>query len=160
MIQIYTDPTLLDFIRVCIKLPQDERDQLEAITGQSYDVDGCALGNFSINGPKWVAKDGDEPIAIGGFAMLRPGVWQDFMLNTDDGFEKHWFPLTRSCRRVMNSMLAGNAHRLECIVPASRLAARPILEKWYGVLGYNKEATLYGYCANGADAVIFSRVQH
>jgi hypothetical protein len=52
------------------------------------------------------------------------------------------------------------AHRLECIVPAPRIAARPELVRWYEVLGYNREATLYGYCANGADAVIFSRVQH
>ena len=161
MIQIYSNPFLLDFIKVCAQLPQDEIEQLEAISGQPYTIDGAVLGNFSIPGPKWVAKDGGEPIAIGGFTPLRPGVWQDFMLNTPKGFAEHWFTLTRNSRRVMNAMFAsGQAHRLECIVPASRLVARPELVRWYEVLGYNLEATLYGYCANGADAIIFSRVQH
>lgn len=162
MIQIYTHPLLLDFIRVCVKLPQDERAQLEAITGQPYDVDSAAIGNFMTPGHKWVAKDGDEPVSVGGFVSLRPGVWQDFMLNTPEAFDKkNWFSLTRVSRRVMNAMFESKqAHRLECIVPATRLTARPELLRWYEILGYNREATLYGYCANGADAVIFSRVQH
>ena len=161
MIQVYTNPTLLDFINVCIRLPQDERDQLEAFTGEPYSIDGAAIGNFTVPGPKWVAKDNDDVIAIGGFVPLRPGVWQDFMLNTPDGFAKHWFQLTRASRRCMNAMFQSKqAHRVECIVPARRVALRPELERWYKVLGYNREATLYGYCANGADAIIFSRVRH
>ena len=161
MITIYHSPLLLDFIKVCIKLPQDERDQLEAFTGQPYDVDGAAIGNFTVLGPKWVAKVNDEPIAIGGFVPQRPGVYRDFMLNTPEAFEKHWFETTRLARRFMTAMFAkGDAHRLECITPSARLDARPELLRWYKILGYNREATLHGYCANGADAVIFSRVRH
>ena len=162
MIQIYTNPLLLDFIRVCIKLPQDERDQLEAFTGQPYDIDGAALGNFMVQGPKWVAKVDDEPISIGGFVPQRPGVYRDFMLNTPEAFNpKNWFAITRSSRRAMDTMFRdGIAHRIECIAPAARLAGRPRVEAWYNVLGYNREATLPGYCANGADAVQFSRVRH
>ena len=157
MIEIYTNPLLLDFIKVCAQMPKDEREQLEAFTGQPYDIDGAAIGNFSVQGPKWVIKADGEPIVIGGFVPQRPGVWRDFMLTTPGAWEKHWFPVTRFCRRAMDWMLTSKqAHRLECISHHSREKAF----NWYRVLGYNREATLYGYCANGADAVIFSRVQH
>ncbi len=157
MIQVYTDPLLLDYIKVCIALPQDEREQLEAFTGQPYTVDGAAVGNFTAPGPKWVIKADDEPLCIGGFVLQRPGVWRDFMLTTPEAWAKHWFSITRIARRAMDAMFSsGQAHRLECISHHSREKAF----EWYRVLGYNREATLYGYCANGADAVLFSRVRH
>lgn len=161
MIQVYTNPLLLDFIKVCIAMPQDEREQLEAFTGEKYDIDGAAVGNFSVPGPKWVIKADEEPIVIGGFVPQRPGVWRDFLLTTPLAWEKHWFTVTRHCRRAMNGMLnSGQAHRLECIVPAQRVAARQELAKWYKIVGYNKEGRLHGYCANGADALVFSKVKH
>lgn len=158
MIVTYTDPLLLDFIKVCINMPQDEREQLEAFTGEPYDIDRAAVGNYSVPGPKWVIKADDVPICIGGFVPQRPGVYRDFMLTTPQAWEKeYWFTVTRMARRAMDSMLMSKmAHRLECVSHHSRTKAF----KWYDVLGYNKEATLYGYCANGADAVMFSRVKH
>lgn len=161
MITVYNNPLLLDFIRVALEMPQDERDQLEAYTGMPFDIDGCAIGNFSAPGPKWVIKSDDRPIVIGGFVSERPGVYRDFLLTTPDAFSEHWFKVTRICRRIMDAMLISKqAHRLECITPMLRLSSRPELEKWYKILGYNKEGVLHGYCANGADAVIFSRVKH
>jgi hypothetical protein len=163
MIQWYTNPFLLDFLKVCWQLPQDERDQLEAFTGQPFDIDGAAIGNFTVPGPKWVAKESPEaePVAVGGLSQQRPGVWRDYMLNTPAAFDKaHWFTMTRHCRRAINAALANGAHRIECVIPAPRLAARPELSRWYAAIGYNREATLHGYCANGADAVIFSKVRH
>ncbi len=157
MIETFTNPTLLDFIKVVWAMPQDERDNFEALTGQPYDVDSIAMGNFMAPGPKWVIKVDGEPISVGGFVPQRPFVFRDFMINTPEAFEKHWFVVTRQCRRAMNAMFVSRqAHRLECI----SLANRKVPLRWHKVLGYNFEATLYGYCANGADAVIFSRVQH
>jgi hypothetical protein len=159
MIQLYSDPLLLDFIKVCVRMPKDEREQLEAFTGLPYDVDSAAIGNFTAPGFKFVIKEAPdaEPIAVGGFVPQRPGVYRDFMLNTPEAFEKHWFGISRICRRAIDWMLmSGNAHRVECIAHHSREKAF----RWYRVLGYNREATLYGYCANGADAVIFSKVRH
>jgi hypothetical protein len=157
MIKVLTNPTLLDYLKVCFKMPEDERAQLEAFTGEPYDVDGAAIGNFTALGPKWGIYVDEEPIIVGGFVQQRPGVWRDFMLTTPEAWEKHWFSVTRISRRIMDAMLISKqAHRLECISLASRERAFP----WYKVLGYNREGTLYGFCANGADAVIFSRVQH
>lgn len=160
MIQVYTNPLLLDFIKVCLNMPQDEREQLEAFTGEKYDVDAAAIGNFTVPGPKWVIKADDEVLCIGGFVPQRPGVYRDFMLTTPAAWEKHWFPITRIARRAMDAMLVEQAHRLECIAPAVRLAARPQIEDWYKILGYTREAPLWRYCADGKDAVMFSRVRH
>lgn len=157
MIKVYTDPWMIDFLKVCAAMPQDEREQLEAFTGQPYNIDSAAIGNFMVTGPKWVIKSDDEPIAIGGFVPQRPGVYRDFMLNTPEAFEKHWFAVTRIARRALDAMfVSGQAHRLECVAHHSREKAF----RWYKALGYNREATLSGYCANGADAILFSRVNH
>lgn len=170
MITVFNNPFLADFIQVAANMPEDERKQLEQFTGEKYDIDGVAIGNYTAPGPKWVIKVGDDqeafnlglarPIVVGGFVPQRPGVWRDFLLTTPDAWE-HWFAVTRICRRVMDAMLiSGQAHRLECIVPVSRLEKRPELEKWYKVLGYNKEGLHHGYCADGADAISFARVRH
>lgn len=172
MIKILTNPFLADMVIIAAQLPQDQREQLEAFTGEPYDIDGAAVGNFMVAGPKWVAKVAEteeqfaaglaRPVAVGGFAHQRPGVWRDFLLATPEAFEKaNWFHMTRECRRIMDAMLrSGQAHRLECIVPAARLQSRPELRKWYKLLGYNEEGPRYGYLANGQDAVGFSRVKH
>lgn len=172
MIKIFTNPFLADFIQVAANLPEDERAQIEAMSGEKFTIDGAALGNFLVPGPKWVAKIGATeeefasglatPIAVGGFAPQRPGVWRDFLMNTPAAFDNaHWFALTRACRRAMDAMfISGQAHRLECLVPAPRVQSRPELAKWYRVLGYNEEGLRYGYCANGTDAIAYSRVKH
>lgn len=171
MIKVFTNPFLVDFIQVAARMPDDERSQIEAMTGVKYDIDGAAVGNFIVPGPKWVVKFGENeeafengtavPLVVGGFVQQRPGVWRDFMLTTPEAWTDHWFTVTRVCRRAMTAMLrSGQAHRLECIVPAVRVQSRPELEKWYSVLGYNNEGLRYGYCANGADAIAFSRVKH
>jgi hypothetical protein len=171
MIKVFNNPFLGDFIQIAARLPKDEREQIEIMTGSEYDVDGAAVGNYMVPGPKWIAKlaDSEEdfesgntlPICVGGFVEQRPGVWRDFLLTTPEAFPDYALQLTRFCKKAMDAMLhSGQAHRLECVVPAARLQSRPELEKWYKILGYNKEGLRYGYCANGADAVAFSRVRH
>lgn len=158
MITVYTNPIAMDFISVAINLSQNERDNLEAMTGEPYEVDGCALGAFMQPGPKWAFHDSTGvPLVVGGFVPQRPGVWRDFMLTTPAAWsEANWFAVSRNCRRIMDHMLtSGAAHRLECVTSASRTNAH----KWYRILGYKKEARLHKHCADGSDAVIFSRVE-
>ncbi len=172
MIKVFNDPLLVDFFQVAANLAPDQRAHLEALTGRPYDIDGATVGNFTSPGPKWVVKHGEDeqqfregravPLLVGGFNPQRPGVWRDFFLTTPEAFEKgFWFTVTRVCRRAMNSMFeSGQAHRLECIVPAARVQSRPELVDWYKLLGYSFEGRMYGYCASGADADLFARVKH
>ena len=162
MIQVFSDPILLDYIKICVLMPEDERSQVEMLSGQNYDIDAVAVGNFMVPGPKWVVKVENDPLCVGGFKQQRPGVWRDYMLTTPQAWEKkYWFTVTRVCRRAMDSMFQSKlAHRLECLTPASRLEQHPKLWAWYELMGYHKESVRYGYCANGSDAVAFARVSH
>jgi hypothetical protein len=160
MIDAYTDPILLDFIKCCIDMPDDERKHMEAMTGYPFDIDSAAIGNFTVQGPKWVLKDGEITLAVGGFAFQRKGVWSDFLLTTPEAWAKeNWFSMTRVCRKIMDKMFDdGIAHRIECVVPVARMDKRPELERWYKTIGYSLEGFRHKYCADGGDAVAFARV--
>jgi hypothetical protein len=158
IVNAYSNPFLLDFLIVAERAPQDERDQLESLTGDKYNAEGAAVGAWNTIGPKWVFKSNEgKPLAVAGYVQQRPGVWRDFMINTPEAFADHWFSITRHAIRIMNAMfLSGQAHRLECVSLASRTKAH----KWYATLGLHKEGIMRGYCANGADAIMFARCKH
>jgi hypothetical protein len=89
------------------------------------------------------------------FNQLRPGVWQDWMFSTPEAWSKHWRGVTKIARRVMDFMLQGEAHRLQCVSLASRIHAH----RWYRPLGLEQEGTLRGYGVNGEDAIMFARLR-
>jgi hypothetical protein len=156
---VISNPILLDFIRVTLAMTQEQRECFTAISGHQYDVDGIAIGNYMQPGPKWVFHVNSQPIAFGGFVPQRPGVFRDFFVSTADAFAPEcYFSVTREVRRLIYGMLRGGAHRIECVTPAARVT--PKLHKWYSTIGYNKEALHHGYCANGADALVYARVRH
>jgi len=161
MVVIYDNPTLLDFVFATIQMPEGERRAFEALTGHKYDVDGIAIGNYGVTGPKWVMKnDEGKVLSVGGFALQRPGVYRDFQINSPEAFsdKANWLPLTRFCRKAIDWMLdSKQAHRIECVTPASR---GPDVLRWYRTLGYYFEGTIYGYCANGEDALMYCKVKH
>lgn len=169
IVRCFNDPWLSDYLQACAQMPQDEREQLEAFTGEPYNVDGAAVGNFAAPGVKVVIKAAEaeedfgmgyaKVLSVGGFVQQRPGVYRDFMINTPMAWN-YGFQVTRICRRLMDAVLLAGAHRIETIVPTARLESRPELARWYKVLGYNEEGRHYGYCANGGDAISFSRVKH
>jgi hypothetical protein len=158
--QIFNDPLLLDYLKACILMPQDEREHVEAMTGHPYDVDSIAVGNFMVQGPKWVAKDGDAVLSVGGFALERPGVWRDYMLTTPQAWEKKYaYQMTRLCRRAADFMFSSHqANRLELIAPLKRVEQRPELMTWYQHLRYEVEGVRRRYCADGSDAIALVRI--
>lgn len=160
-VEVFHTPVLLEYIQVVRAAAEDQQEHFTAMTGQEWDVDSVALGAFQTVGPKWSIRIDGTAVAVGGFAQQRPGVYRDWFISTPSAFSAdHFFCITRICRKLMDHTLANGAHRLECVVPWLRVEGSPKLAKWYKVLGYNKEALLYGYCANGADAVCYSRVKH
>lgn len=154
---------------VASKIPADERAQIESMTGETFSVDGAAIGAYLAAGPKWVIKIADSesdfesgdsiPLVVGGFHQQRPGVWRDFLLTSPLAWD-YAVRVTSFCKKAMDAMLkSGQAHRLECVVPASRIQSRPELVKWYKILGYNEEGLRRGYCADGSDAMAYTRVK-
>lgn len=155
MLEIYRNPQLLDFIHVCHKLPADEIEQYEAFSGEGYRPDVVAAAYSLRPGPAWVIVADLAPVVIAGFDLIRPGVWQDWLLSTPAAWDKHWRGVTKIARRVMDAMLQTEAHRLQCVSLASRIHAH----RWYRPLGLKLEGTLHGYGVNGEDAYMFARLR-
>lgn len=154
--EVFKKPSLSDILLICDQLPGDEREQYEAFTGQPFNRDTMALGLASKPGPSWVLCGDGSPIAAAGFDYIRPGVWQDWMVNTPEAFGQHWRTTTKHVRRAMNAMLdQTDTHRLQCVSLASRIHAH----RWYAVIGLAPEGTLRAYGANGEDAIMFARVK-
>lgn len=153
MIQLYRNPKIVDFLNVCFKLRADEREQVEAFTGQPYDAESLAVQHACKTGPMWMLCDDDRPLAIAGFDYIRPGVWQDWMLGTDEAWANYWRFIHKNTKRAMDKMLEQDAHRLQCVSLASRIHAH----RWYAVLGLAPEGTLHGYGAKGEDFIMFAK---
>lgn len=154
-IVVYRNPKLIDFLQVCSRLPEDEREQYEAFTGEKFDPEYVAAVYSLRPGPAWVGVVDGTPIAVAGFDMIRPGVWQDWMFSTPDAWTAHWREVTKLVRRTMGLMLQEGAHRLQCVSLASRIHAH----RWYRPLGLELEGTLRGYGVNGEDALMFARLR-
>jgi len=152
---LYRSPKVCDFIEVCFNLRADEREQVQAYTGQPYDPEILAVQLAAKTGPAWMLCEDEHPIGIAGFDFIRPGVWQDWMVGTDHAWEKHWRAMTRHTKRCMDAILKQDAHRLQCVSLASRIHAH----RWYAVIGLAPEGTLKGYGANGEDFIMFARTR-
>lgn len=153
-VEVFRSPKLADFAAVVSRLPEDERDQYEAFTGEPFDPQRVSAVFSLRSGPSWVLLADERPIIVAGFDMIRHGVWQDWLFSTPEAWdERHWRTVTRHCRRAMDAMLRTTAHRLQCVSLASRIKAH----EWYRVLGLKLEGPLRAYGVNGEDALMFAR---
>lgn len=156
MLELYTKPTIFDLLAICHHAPEDEREQYEAFFGQKYDANELAARLSLSPGPSWVLLDDKKPIVAAGFELIRPGVWQDWMVSTEAAWSPaNWRTVTRHVREVMDAMLKTDAHRLQCVSLRSRIQAH----RWYKVLGLRQEGVLEAYGADGQDAIMFKKVR-
>lgn len=150
-------PLLDDVAYLARRMRADEVQQFLALSGLAeYDADIAARAIASIPGPTYAVLEGDRPVLLGGFDPLRSGVYEAWLVGTDEAWSKHGHAFTRICRRAINQLLHDGAHRVQVIALDSRKAAHT----WYQRgLGFEFEGLLRGHCANGEDAVMFSRVR-
>jgi len=153
---LYQSPNVCDLLPVCFDLAPDERDQYEALFGKPYVPEEVAATLCLQEGPSWFVSLNDQPLAAAGFTMIRPKVYDCWMLATPAVWAHHKV-LTAYVDQAMSAMLeTGTAHRLQCIALASRLRAHA----WYQrCIGLAPEGTLRGYGCRGEDAILFSRVK-
>lgn len=153
-----TAPLLQDYAYIAARMREDERAQFLAFSGLAeYVPDACALACANLLGPVWLLLADDEPIVVGGFDPIRPGVYEGWQMGTEAGWEAHGLEITRHTRSINDDMFARDGvHRLQLCA----LAGREQAFDWYERgLGYAREATLVGFCANGADAIMFARTK-
>jgi hypothetical protein len=152
---LYKNPSVTEFLMVLSRLPEDEIEQYEAFTGETFNFERVASIYSLREGPSWVVVIDDRPRVIAGFDQLRPGVWQDWMFSTTEVWTDYWRTVTKVARRVMDAMVDQGAHRLQCVSLASRIHAH----RWYRPLGLQLEGTLRGFGVNGEDALMFARLR-
>ncbi len=150
------NPSLLDILQLCAKAREDERRQYEALVGP-WDAEEVAAWNFRRPGVKFALYTDDfTPVCAGGWDQIAPGVWQDWMVGTDDGWCQHWRTITRESRRVIEKLFEAGARRVQI----HALASRSLACRWYEKgLGMRREGTLRGYGMNGEDVAMFARVK-
>ena len=146
-----TQPVLSDFLQICHNLPSDEQRQINALSGMEvYDADATALNCANMSGLKWVLLNGKQPLAVGGYALLRRGVWQSFMLVPDQSWEDWGKEITQKVIEVQKEM-KNQGHRIQTLCLSDRAKARA----WYDRIGLKHEATLHKYGANGEDVEMY-----
>lgn len=102
-----------DTLHVCVHMREWDRREVYATR---FDDSPLSLARevVSVGRFGWIAYVDDAPAVVLGANPLWPGVWNVFMLATDD-FHKVRFSLVRHVRRVMfPALVAVGAHRAQC----------------------------------------------
>lgn len=154
---ILVRPSMHHILLLADRAPADEVAQYEAFTGLPWDVGAVAARYYRGVGHKFALLNRQNmPVAVGGWEPTHGGTWESWMLTTETAWSDYGFGITRHCRKVMDTMFAAGARRLELSVLASRTRAR----QWYEEgLRMTNEGTRRQYGANGEDAVMYSRVK-
>lgn len=155
----FAAPTVMDAGYVALHMREDERAQWCAITGRAeYDANDAARTFVGTAGPQWCMRDADGmPLVIGGLEPIGPGAAQAWLACGAAGWDAHWRPLTRFCRRLVDGLLRdGTLRRVQVVA----LTTRPGAHEWYGrALGFKHEGILDSYFTDGRDGVMFARTR-
>lgn len=150
--------TLPHLVYLCGRMREDEIVQYVALTGaEKYDPDVAAVGMFSGNGPRFTMVGKDRmPVVAGGYNEVLPGVWNSWMVGTQDGWDKNWRSITRASRWMIDLMFEHfRARRLETMALADRSAACWWYEKSLGMV---YEGTRVGLGVGGEDVACYGRL--
>lgn len=150
-------PLLDDVAYLARRMREDERQQFVALSGlPAYDADIAARAIASTPGPTFVVLEGDMPVLLGGFDPLRTGVYEAWLVGTDEAWSRHGHAFTRICRRAIDQILHADGHRVQVCALASRTAAHDWYERF---LGMEREGVHKRHGANGEDFIMFAKVR-
>ncbi len=150
--------TLVDILVVGKALPQDEIEQIEAFSGESYDVQTNALRLMNASGPKWTVrvKETGEPLVVAGIVQIGSNIWRTWFLANQRAWDKYGREVSFHTAKMRKQLLKGQQHiRIETLCLASRSKAR----EWYKAVGMKYESTLTCYGVNGESAVMYVSIQ-
>jgi len=150
-------PVLEDFAYIAKRMRLEEREQFLAVSGlREYDPDIAARALSMVQGPVFALVDEKGiPVLLGGFEPKRRGVYEAWLAGTTEGWDRHWRRFTRECARQVEAMLTLHAHRIEVYA----LENMTRVHAWYEHIGFVREATLNGYCADGRSIVLYARIR-
>lgn len=153
---ILAEPTMCELLVLCAHAREDEIEQYEALIG-TWDFERAAIGFYSRLGIKFsLINDNDEAVCAGGWEEIIPGVWQSWMVGTDEYWKKYWRSITKYSRKVMDGLFDAGARRLQTGALASRAAACD----WYiRGLKMHPEGICRSFGLNGEDMATFVRIK-
>jgi hypothetical protein len=151
------NPTLMDLLALCYDAREDEKIQYEALIGR-WHYEDAALAFYQCGGRKFgLMNDEKVVVCAGGWEEQIPGVWQSWMVGTEDFWKKYWRSITKHSRRIMEQMLEqDDVRRLQ----TSALASRTEACEWYmRGLKMKYEGTCERFGFNGEDMDVFVRLK-
>lgn len=149
---------------LCHNMAESERRQSVLVAGGDPSVDEYdpSIAFRTLSSYEGIAffylGDDSMPVAAGGYRHdgAVGGVWQSWMIGTDDGWKRYWRDLTKGSLWLMAQLFDGGARRLETTVIASRTDA----QKWYtDFLGLTLEGERRGYLPNGESIMLFGMTE-
>lgn len=151
-------PLLQDYAWLAARMRACEIEHFLALSGlHEFSADAAARAFAMTSGPAF-ALVGEEnlPIMAGGFVPERAGVFEAWLLGTDEAWDRYGHRITRVCNRQITALLAHGAHRIHVLCLPNNTRAHA----WYQRgLRMQFEGTLKGYAASGADMLIFARTR-
>jgi hypothetical protein len=109
-----------------------------------------------IPGPKWEARTerDAEPVAVGGFVPIWPGMGSGWMWGTGR-WDEVIIEVTRAMKQhILPTLDARGVHRIECRAMASNTASI----RWLKMLGFTQEAVTAQFGQGREDFVLCARV--
>jgi hypothetical protein len=143
-------------VYLCDRMRKDEIVQYEALTGCKFNPEVASTGFINLPGIKYtVVGANNYPAASGGYHEIIPGVWQSWMVGTEEGWKTNWRSITKATRWLIDGLFEMGARRLQTTALASRTEAIT----WYvAALGLHYEGCHRAFGANGEDVYAFARV--
>lgn len=151
---IHTKPATLDALSYAARhiCPEESATYREMI-GQPFEPEAVAAAIWLGGGRAWQFWDAveREPVACGGYALVRPGVWASWFMATPLAW-KQGGDITARVAECVRSMFDDSAVlRLETTTLAMRTRARA----WYERIGLHYESTACKASASGQDLVTY-----
>lgn len=151
------ETSLVDLLLVAKSMPQEERDQIGAFTGNPFNVEELAVQIYNSGGMQWTGRiiETREPIFVAGFFQVGTGIHRSFMLCGDKTFSDLYAgETTRHVAGVMDALAKNNPYiRIETIC----LEERELVRSWYPKIGLTFESVMPGYGAKGENAVMYTK---
>lgn len=151
--------SLWHLLFLCERMRADEIEQYMAFTGaERFVPEIAAHGMFSLGGHRCTVVDEKNlPVVAGGYSEVIPGVWNTWMVGSQEGWDKHWRSITRACRWMQHFMFEEvGARRIETMALASRVDACHWYEKSLNMI---YEGTRTGFGMGGEDVAFYGRVR-
>jgi len=148
---------LAEYMREC-----EQRQFLAVLGGQRFNADTVAhalVNSWATSAPYAVTvlhADGVTPAAAGGFEPIGQGIWQSWMVGTENGWDEQWRAMTKASRWLIEQLFAQGARRIQVNALADRTKA---IEWFERSLGLVPDGVWHGHGANGEDIAHFSRMR-